>query len=84
MHNVTKEVLLLVVRLGTPEATIVVVTLRCKSHGNVILVLWQARDGQFFIVVHDVETSLSHVCILSGVLDSMVVVPFLSVSFRAP
>jgi hypothetical protein len=75
MDNITEEVGSLAVRLRAPQRAIRVVALGCQSEWNVVVSLGQASDCLLLVIMKDVESSLAHIGVLSGVIDSVVMVP---------
>jgi hypothetical protein len=56
VNNISKEVLVFSVLFGAPKGSIVVITLRSQSDGNVVVSpLWQPQNLLFFFIMHDIK-----------------------------
>jgi hypothetical protein len=75
MDNIAEEVGSLAVRFRAPQRAVRVVTLRGQSEWNIVVSLRQASDSLLLVIMKDVESSLTHIGVLSGVVDSVVVIP---------
>lgn len=62
------------VDFGIPKTSISVVTLCGETKWDIVLSRWKI-EGSFRVIVKYVETSLSEISILGGVVNSMIVIP---------
>jgi hypothetical protein len=73
-EDITVQRCCFMVDFGIPKTSIRVITLCGETKWDIVLSRWQV-ESSFRVIVKYVETSLSEISVLGGVINSMIVIP---------